>query len=119
MGAVVSPLQAGVWELWQGDYHTDVLRNWLEEMGEGGLEGSIRGKGEAEIREGVPMVFGPGGGLREEGLPASLGYIQAPREGHPRQLAAPGRMCAGGGVGGVRGPVPATSRHWGSWWLKP
>lgn len=41
---------------WQEDYHTDILRSQLEGMGEGRLEGKKRGKGEAEISVGAPVV---------------------------------------------------------------
>lgn len=45
----------------------------MEGLGEGRLGGRKRGKGEAEIREGVPVVLGPRGDLREEGLPPCPG----------------------------------------------
>lgn len=40
-------------------------------------------------------------------MTTALDYRQAPApgDGTPRQLAAPGRMCAGGGVGGRVGEL--------------
>ena len=55
-GAVVSPLQARVWWLWQGDHHTDILKSLV---GKGGGRGTGKKEtGETEIRLGAPAVPG-------------------------------------------------------------
>lgn len=51
----MSPLQAGLWLLWQGDYHTDILRRLV---GRDGGRGLGRKEKRKEIREGAPVVPG-------------------------------------------------------------
>lgn len=53
------------------------------------------------------MVFGPGGGLREGGLPPALGYIQGPREWHPLAAGSPRQDVCWRGGGGHVGTCPS------------
>lgn len=85
----------------------DILRSWVEGMGEGRLGGRKRGKGEAETREEVPVGLGPRRALRGEGLPPALGYSQAPREGHPQATGCSGQDVCWRRGGGRAGTCPS------------
>ena len=113
MGAAAAPLQAGLWLLWQGDYHNDILRRLVGRDGGRGLGRKEKRKERGRDKRGSASGAWVRRGPEREACPLPLiTGPSSPGSGTPKQLAAPGRMCAGGGAGGVRGPVPVTSHHW-------
>ena len=64
MGAAAAPLQAGLWLLWQGDYHNDILRRLVGRDGGRGLgrkeKRKERGRDKRGSASGAWVRRGPG-----------------------------------------------------------